>query len=141
MLSQQQEYTDIEFDFPGHQDAQTQNEIPTELLKLSRRYCISLDPSFIPAIGPFIEVLLRSGVHRYADFKLLDAIALLETTRTSASEVSRFKRVPMSKEDVFNEKDVSLLDKRRIVKFLQLALGDFEAEIQADENLKSTLDP
>lgn len=36
------------------------------------------------------------------------------------------KTVPGSKEDVFKNKDMSLVDKRRLMRFLMFAAGDFE---------------
>lgn len=42
------------------------------------------------------------------------------------------KPVPGSKEDVFKTKDLSLLDKRRLMRFLLFAAGDFEASKELD---------
>jgi RAB protein geranylgeranyltransferase component A len=39
------------------------------------------------------------------------------------------RRIPTSKEDVFKSSDMSLIDKRRLMKFLQFAMGDWEAAI------------
>lgn len=38
------------------------------------------------------------------------------------------KKVPGSKEDVFKDKSIGLLDKRRLMKFLMFAAGDFEED-------------
>lgn len=36
------------------------------------------------------------------------------------------KRVPGSKEEVFKDKSISLVDKRRLMKFLMFVAGEFE---------------
>lgn len=47
------------------------------------------------------------------------------------------KSVPGSKEDIFKNKDISLLDKRRLMRFLMYAAGEVEGskEVQGKEGL------
>jgi RAB protein geranylgeranyltransferase component A len=86
-----------------------------------RQYCLSLSPSIIPAIGPFISSLISSGVSRYGGFRLLERIALYNRS-------GGVKHVPFNKEDVFKNKDIGLLDKRRLMRFLMFAAGEFEGK-------------
>jgi Rab proteins geranylgeranyltransferase component A len=97
-------------------------------LPFSRSYSLSLAPALIPSSGPLINALILSGVSRYGQFKLLDAVF---TSRGGALE-----RVPANKEDIFKARDISLLDKRKLMRFLQFGAGDFEerAEIQGQQD-------
>ncbi len=47
----------------------------------------------------------------------------------------KFKSVPGNKEDIFKSKDLSLIDKRKLMRFLNFALGDFEnaTELEGEE--------
>lgn len=95
----------------------------------SRQYSISLSPTIIPSIGPLIDALIASGVSRYGGFKLLEKVAIY----TGPGSV---KPVPGSKEDVFKNKELSLLEKRRLMRFLMFAAGDFEGkkELESKED-------
>jgi len=95
----------------------------------SRSYALSLSPSVIPATGPLISSLIGSGVSRYGEFKLLQKLSVyLE---------GEFRSVPGSKEDIFKSKELSLIDKRKLMRFLNFALGDFEnaAELRGKESM------
>lgn len=85
----------------------------------SRQYAVSLCPTIVPSVGPLIESLIASGVSRYGGFKLLEQVALYEGEGVA-------KPVPGNKEDVFKNKQLSLLQKRRLMRFLMFAGGDFE---------------
>jgi Rab proteins geranylgeranyltransferase component A len=93
----------------------------------SRQYSLSLCPTIIPSIGPLIDTLIQSGVSRYGGFKLLEQLALYESPGVA-------KPVPGSKEDVFKNKQLSLLHKRRLMRFLMFAGGDFEDKPELQEN-------
>ncbi|KAJ7185918.1 FAD/NAD(P)-binding domain-containing protein [Mycena filopes] len=85
----------------------------------ARAYSLSLSPSLIPATGPLIDALVGSGVSRYGGFRLVERVCVYEASGT-------VKPVPGSKEDIFKNKDISLLDKRRLMRFLMFAAGAFE---------------
>ncbi|KAL5637217.1 hypothetical protein ACGC1H_001009 [Rhizoctonia solani] len=85
---------------------------------VSRQYSISLTPHLIPATGPFIAALVNSGVSRYGSFVLPKRVVV----RTQEG----FKNVPANKQDVFKDKAIGLVQKRRLIKFLMFATGDFE---------------
>ncbi|KAF8590293.1 FAD/NAD(P)-binding domain-containing protein [Ramaria rubella] len=99
-----------------------------EPLPSSRSYSLSLSPALIPSAGPLITALILSGVSRYGQFKLLDAVYIHRD--------GGLKRVPGNKEDVFKARDVSLVDKRKLMRFLQFAAGEFEErpELEGQEN-------
>lgn len=84
-----------------------------------RQYSLSLLPSIIPSVGPLISTLINSGVSRYGGFKLLEKVALYDSP-------GHVQNVPNTKEDVFNNKHISLINKRRLMRFFAFVSGDFE---------------
>lgn len=97
-------------------------------LPFSRQYSICLKPSVIPALGPLITALIASGVSKYTGFKLLDSVCIY-------SQDGTVKNVPGSKDAIFTS-DISLIEKRRLMRFLTFAGGEFERskEIQGKED-------
>jgi len=63
--------------------------------------------------------LVDSGVSRYGGFKLLEQVALYRSP-------GRVESVPNSKEDVFKNRQISLIDKRRLMRFFTFVSSDFE---------------
>jgi RAB protein geranylgeranyltransferase component A len=88
-------------------------------LPQSRQYSICLRPSIIPSIGPIISCLISSGVAKYGGFRLLERVGFYDHSGT-------IKNVPGTKEDVFKDQVLTLVDKRRLMRFLMFAVGDFE---------------
>ncbi|KAF8760007.1 GDP dissociation inhibitor [Rhizoctonia solani] len=84
---------------------------------VSRQYSLSLTPHLIPATGPFIAALVNSGVSRYGSFVLPKRVVI--------QTKDGFKN-PANKQDVFKDKTISLVQKRRLIKFLMFATGEFE---------------
>lgn len=89
-----------------------------------------LAPSIVPSVGPHIDSLVASGVSRYGSFKLLEKVAVYDRPGVVQS-------VPGSKEDVFKSKVLSLLEKRRLMRFLLFAAGEFEGkkELEGKEHM------
>ncbi|KAG6918509.1 hypothetical protein DXG01_013869 [Tephrocybe rancida] len=87
----------------------------------TRQYSICLSPSIIPSIGPVIDSLVSSGVAKYGGFRLLERVGVYHSSGV-------IKNVPGSKEDVFKSKEISLVDKRRLMRFLKFTAGEFESE-------------
>lgn len=85
----------------------------------ARHYSISLCPSLIPSTGPLISSLVTSGVSRYGGYRLLERVGIYD-------RALGIRNVPGSKEDVFKSKEMSLVGKRRLMRFLLFASGDFE---------------
>jgi Rab proteins geranylgeranyltransferase component A len=95
----------------------------------SRHYSISLAPSLIPSVGPLISSLIASGVSRYGGYRLLERVGIYSSN-------DGLRNVPGSKEDVFKS-SLSLIEKRRLMRFLVFASGDFERskEFQGQEQI------
>lgn len=97
-----------------------------DTLPQSRQYSICLCPSFIPSIGPIISSLISSGVAKYGGFRLLDRVGVYDQSGI-------IKYVPGTKEDVFKNKDINLIDKRRLMRFLMFAIGEFEENKELED--------
>ncbi|KAI9266672.1 hypothetical protein BDA99DRAFT_436598 [Phascolomyces articulosus] len=86
----------------------------------SRSYNLDLTPKLLSCNGKLVEILIRSGVGRYLEFKGVDDIGIYD------SEEERLDRVPSSKQDVFTNKAINLVDKRKLMRFLTFAI-DFDS--------------
>ncbi|CAG8749708.1 13327_t:CDS:10 [Gigaspora margarita] len=108
----QQAYSTIEYEFyPIHEQV---DDVPAILLKESKRYNLDLAPKMVPCRGELIELLISSGVGRYLEFKAMD--------KTYIYSADTFDKVPCSKEDVFTNQSISLIEKRKLMRFLTFAL-------------------
>lgn len=65
-----------------------------------------------------ISSLIMSGVAKYSGFRLLDCVSVYDSS-------GRARSVPGSKEDIFKSKEISLIEKRRLMRFLTFAAADF----------------
>lgn len=105
-------------------------EFPSELFKddlprVARQYALSLFPTTLPARGDLIETLIEEDVGKYVNFRLVDGIAILHTPRQGDSSHSgSWKRVPAGKDQIFKDSSLSLLDKRRLMKFIMFASSE-----------------
>ncbi|KAJ7062947.1 GDP dissociation inhibitor-domain-containing protein [Mycena amicta] len=95
-----------------------------------RAYSLSLSPALIPSTGPLIDALVASGVSRYGGFRLLERVCIYHPSGIA-------KPVPGSKEDVFKSKEISLVEKRRLMRFLQFAAGEFEDNKELESHADS----
>lgn len=118
---------------------------------LERGFCFDLTPMLLYASGDAVDGLVKSGVSEYLEFKSLKGLYLLtdeenskgRNGRASAGKKSQnhdndksdgddicanndkglsIFRVPCSKGDVFCSELLSPVDKRRLMKFLQLII-------------------
>ncbi|CAB4487673.1 rab protein geranylgeranyltransferase component A [Rhizophagus irregularis] len=92
-----------------------ERETLAKLLKESKQYNLDIAPKIMPCRGELIELLISSGVGRYLEFKALDKTYIY-------SDQDTFDKVPCSKEDVFTSQTVTLIDKRKLMRFLTFAL-------------------
>lgn len=103
-------------------------ELPSELAKSARRYNITLSPTIYPSIGPFVTSLVRSGVAKYSAFRLIDTVALYED--------GSLRPAATTKEDIFKDKTLSLIEKRRIMKFVMAANADEDGAEPGEDPLR-----
>jgi RAB protein geranylgeranyltransferase component A len=125
-------------------------------VSLEHGFCFDLTPSLLYASGDAVECLIKSGVSDYLEFKSLRGLYLItEDEKSSATRVERRKRstvvnntissdrkkmtsyrVPCSKGDVFRSKLLSPVDKRRLMKLLQL-ISDYGMATQMESDQSS----
>jgi RAB protein geranylgeranyltransferase component A len=101
----------------------------------SRSFAIDVTPGMIWAQGPAVLGLLQSSVSEYVEFKSLLQLWWYD----SNNQTSALQAVPCSKNDVFTSSLLSPMEKRRLMKFLQLALDYSVAESEA-EHAESALE-
>ncbi|KAG1970015.1 rab proteins geranylgeranyltransferase component A [Pimephales promelas] len=87
------------------------------LLKEGRRFNIDLVSKLMYSRGALVDLLIKSNVSRYAEFKNISRIL---TCRNG-----RVEQVPCSRADVFASKQLTVVEKRMLMKFLTFCL-DFE---------------
>ncbi|KAI8890774.1 rab protein geranylgeranyltransferase component A [Backusella circina FSU 941] len=90
-----------------------------ELLQKSRSYNLDTVPKLLGTRDDLVETLIRSGVGRYLEFKNVENIYVFD------DDSNMMEKVPSSKEDIFTNKAVSLIEKRKLMKFLTFSM-DYE---------------
>ncbi|XP_026883033.1 rab proteins geranylgeranyltransferase component A 1 [Electrophorus electricus] len=88
-----------------------------KLLKEGRRFNIDLVSKLLYSRGSLVDLLIKSNVSRYAEFKNVNRILICRD--------GRVKQVPCSRADVFGSKQLNVVEKRMLMKFLTFCL-DFE---------------
>lgn len=87
---------------------------------LSRRCSIDLTPKVIWSRSIVIDTLIRAGVSRYMEFKTLQHLCM--------HAEGEMIQVPVSKADVFKTSNISLIEKRQLMKFITTLSNPDEAE-------------
>ncbi|PLW25918.1 hypothetical protein PCASD_21117 [Puccinia coronata f. sp. avenae] len=78
-------------------------------------YALSLQPTLVPARGAFVDALIAANVAPYLSFQLLHHFILAQPDHGHHSLLS----LPGSKHDLFRMPELSLLDKRLLMRFFQ----------------------
>ncbi|EYC05587.1 hypothetical protein Y032_0081g1462 [Ancylostoma ceylanicum] len=84
-----------------------------------RRFSIDLVPKVLLARGSMVQTLCDSEVAKYAEFKCVDRFLCL---REESAEKLEYSRVPCSKGDIFQDEQLGVVDKRRLMKFMTFCL-------------------
>ncbi|OCT66000.1 rab proteins geranylgeranyltransferase component A 2 [Xenopus laevis] len=82
----------------------------SQIMKEGRRFNIDLVAKFLYSRGLLIELLIKSNVSRYTEFK--------NVTRILTYHDGKIEQVPCSRADVFASKQLSMVEKRILMKFL-----------------------
>ena len=102
----------------------------TELKSQYRMFTFDLWPKLIYATDPFVDLIVKSTITKYLEFKAVNMIiTVLDRNLTL---------VPASRADVFTSKSVSVLEKRLLMRFVTfvIELDKHEEEL---ERFKSRL--
>ncbi|KAJ3324326.1 hypothetical protein HDV06_000365 [Boothiomyces sp. JEL0866] len=87
----------------------SEEEFIQDILKNKRRFNIERTPKLLYSDGDIIK-LIQNGACPSLEFQLIKSLYL------------NGKRVPYSKEDIFSNKEISLIEKRRMMKLLTTAV-------------------
>ncbi|KAI8828130.1 GDP dissociation inhibitor, partial [Chytriomyces cf. hyalinus JEL632] len=82
----------------------------SSLLKQSRKYAIEMAPKLIYSNGSLVQTMIDSNVSNYLEFRAVESVSMLWA--------GAFDTVPCSKEDIFKNESIPLLEKRRLMKLL-----------------------
>ncbi|XP_061215657.1 rab proteins geranylgeranyltransferase component A 2-like [Neopsephotus bourkii] len=88
-----------------------------QIVREGRRFNIDLVSKLLYSRGLLIDLLIKSNVSRYAEFK--------NATRILAFREGKVEQVPCSRADVFNSTQLTMVEKRMLMKFLTFCL-DYE---------------
>lgn len=88
-----------------------------KLLQKDRQFALDLSPKLLFSSGGMVNLLIKSNVGRYLDFKAVELVSIWDDDCGGG-----LQKVPGSKEDVFKDTRISLIDKRRLMKFLTNSL-------------------
>ncbi|XP_003765679.2 rab proteins geranylgeranyltransferase component A 2-like [Sarcophilus harrisii] len=89
----------------------------SQIIKEGRKFNIDLTSKLLYSRGLLIDLLIKSNVSRYAEFK--------NVTRILGYQEENVLLVPCSRADVFNSKKLTMVEKRMLMKFLTFCL-DYE---------------
>ncbi|GBM59670.1 Rab proteins geranylgeranyltransferase component A 1 [Araneus ventricosus] len=94
---------------------QLQHEWTTsEFMENRRKFNIDLAPKIMFSRGSLVELLISSNIARYAEFQCI--------TRVLTCINGLVQQVPCSRADVFSTKNVTVVEKRMLMKFLNFCL-------------------
>ncbi|XP_026166126.1 rab proteins geranylgeranyltransferase component A 1 isoform X2 [Mastacembelus armatus] len=106
--------------------AQSQSE-PTrkkisyaQLVKEGRRFNIDLVSKLMYSRGSLVDLLIKSNVSRYAEFK--------NVTRILTYRHGNVEQVPCSRADVFASRQLSVVEKRKLMRFLTSCVEETEEQ-------------
>ncbi len=104
----------------------SQNVVLKDIVEVSRNFSIDITHQAVLASGWDVDLLIHSGVARYVEFKAIERIFIArQSINGSASEDAKedfkLEPVPCSRADVFSTCELSLIEKRLMMKFLRLS--------------------
>ncbi|XP_071979037.1 rab proteins geranylgeranyltransferase component A 1 [Engystomops pustulosus] len=103
---------------PAASLTETQKSVTfSDIVREGRRFNIDLVSKFLYSRGLLIDLLIKSNVSRYTEFK--------NVTRILTYHDGRIEQVPCSRADVFSSKQLSMIEKRTLMKFLTFC-ADYE---------------
>uniref|UniRef100_G3X8N4 RAE1/2 domain-containing protein n=1 Tax=Meleagris gallopavo TaxID=9103 RepID=G3X8N4_MELGA len=101
----------------------------SQIVREGRRFNIDLVSKLLYSRGLLIELLIKSNVSRYAEFK--------NATRILAFREGKVEQVPCSRADVFNSRQLAMVEKRMLMKFLTFCL-EYEQHPEEYQDYKNS---
>ncbi|XP_031135504.1 rab proteins geranylgeranyltransferase component A 1 isoform X2 [Sander lucioperca] len=123
---EEEEASQTEGEEPTTAAGQSQSE-PTRkkisfahLVKEGRRFNIDLVSKLMYSRGSLVDLLIKSNVSRYAEFK--------NVTRILTYRGGKVEQVPCSRADVFASRQLSVVEKRKLMRFLTSCVEETEEQ-------------
>ncbi|XP_069395473.1 rab proteins geranylgeranyltransferase component A 1 [Paralichthys olivaceus] len=91
-----------------------------QLVKEGRRFNIDLVSKLMYSRGSLVDLLIKSNVSRYAEFK--------NVTRILTYRHDNVEQVPCSRADVFASRQLSVVEKRKLMRFLTFCVEETEEQ-------------
>lgn len=101
-------------------------------MKLSRRFSLDLSPNILYSRGSFIELLISSDVSKYCEFRLVTQIL-------TRNKHGNLEKVPTSRSDVFKTDQLTMIEKRHMMKFIQSCMKENNFNDLIDASQAETL--
>ncbi|XP_070838898.1 rab proteins geranylgeranyltransferase component A 1 [Chaetodon trifascialis] len=92
----------------------------SQLVKEGRRFNIDLVSKLMYSRGSLVDLLIKSNVSRYAEFK--------NVTRILTYRHGTVEQVPCSRADVFASRQLSVVEKRKLMRFLTSCMEETEEQ-------------
>ena len=125
-------YFDIDHQFASNTEIEGEESVKDKLLKLSRKFSIDLSPNLFYARGKLIELLISSDVARYCEFRMVTQIL-------TRRENGTIEKVPTSRAEVFKSSQLSVVEKRFMMQFVQACMRDNDFKDLIDKDSSSTM--
>ncbi len=119
----------------------SRNIILQDVVALNRNFSLDIRNQAVLAAGWDVDLLIRSGVARYVEFKSIERIfiarrSINEGARGEDTNDFKLEPVPCSRADVFLTSELSLIEKRLMMKFLRLS-QDWGLRVEGNNVTKS----
>uniref|UniRef100_A0A665TFS9 Rab proteins geranylgeranyltransferase component A n=1 Tax=Echeneis naucrates TaxID=173247 RepID=A0A665TFS9_ECHNA len=114
----------------GQSEASRKKISYAQLVKEGRQFNIDLVSKLMFSRGSLVDLLIKSNVSRYAEFK--------NVTRILTYRHGNVEQVPCSRADVFASRQLSVVEKRKLMRFLTSCLEETE-EQQGEMNIVFSL--
>ncbi|XP_029375547.1 rab proteins geranylgeranyltransferase component A 1 [Echeneis naucrates] len=104
----------------GQSEASRKKISYAQLVKEGRQFNIDLVSKLMFSRGSLVDLLIKSNVSRYAEFK--------NVTRILTYRHGNVEQVPCSRADVFASRQLSVVEKRKLMRFLTSCLEETEEQ-------------
>eukprot|EP00937_MAST-01D_sp_MAST-1D-sp2_P000562 g562.t1 len=100
----------------------------------SRRFCIDLAPRLVMCAGQQVDALVSSGVGRYLEFQSVEKVCVCDEVVDAGSAAPKLRvwGVPCTKGDIFQDRKLSVLEKRQLMKFMQFCYDRLTQQLGGD---------
>ncbi|XP_054902602.1 rab proteins geranylgeranyltransferase component A 1 [Poeciliopsis prolifica] len=105
---------------PGQSEPSRKKISYAQLVKEGRRFNIDLVSKLLFSRGSLVDLLIKSNVSRYAEFKNI--------TRILTYRHGNIEQVPCSRADVFASRQLSVVEKRKLMRFLTSCVEETEEQ-------------